>query len=287
MLAIAITSAVAVAETKTPEYPVLDYKTATEAQYRDVFRLILENPTNSYTISKATKFNEIMRRKDFSDFINEVDSTLAERSFNGHPLAIYGINWSCGLFPKYGKKVLISSDLYDKFTYSYDCMTRKRIPTLYTSRLIYYGVDIDDLIRILGEQITFPSERVFVRKEWIIDLKKAIQQLASKSIKRKLREQGKSFVTKDGVNPCEEYLTRLNVALDAPRFAGLNAWLEELGFEARIDETKLLSEETITDLKQKIFYGEKNNTPFTEVVLLTYLGVEGYNQFVKEYNGDK
>jgi hypothetical protein len=287
MLALAVTTAAAVAETKTPEYPVLDYKTATEADYREVMNLIFSNPSNAYDIAHKTKFHLIIFRKDMDNLIKEIDIAYAEKLKQDKYFCICDLGWTCGKLPLMGKQYLQSWGLEDSYANTYEIVTRLKVYSAYASRLRRAGATLEDLIKVLSEYAAFPSSRSYMYESSLSAMKQSIQKLASSIIKRKLREQGKSFVTKNGVNPCEEYLTRLNAALDAPRFAGLNAWLEELGFEARINEAKMLSDEYIKELKEKIFYGEKTLTPFHKVILIVYLGVDGYNQFVKEYNGDK
>ena len=287
MLAMALTTAVAVAETKTPEYPVLDYKTATEADYREVMNLIFSASSNTYDLAYKTQFSSIFHSKDMDHLIKEIDTAYAEKLKQNKYFFLHGLGWTCGKFPLMGKQYLQSWGLEDSYANTYEIVTKLKARSSYAYHLLVAGATLDDLIKVLSEHAAFPSNRTYMNEPYLSNMKQCIQKLASSVIKRKLREQGKTFVTKDGVNPCEECLTRLNAALDAPRFAGLNAWLEELGFEARINEAKMLSDEYIKELKEKIFYGEKNLTPFPKAILLVYLGVDGYNQFVKEYNGDK
>lgn len=288
MLAMAVTTAVAVAETNTTEYPVLDYKTATEAQYREVFNQIISaTPKEAYNISKVTKFSHILERNDLDTLISEIDVAYAERIKEDRTFAIHGMGWDRGRLPISGKQKLKGVGLEDDYASILVTVNRLKANGTYGPTLLKAGATLDDFITVLSEFCIFPSPIYYMTEHGLKKMKESIQKKAATAIKRKLREQGKTFVTKDGVNPCEEYLTRLNAALDAPRFAGLNAWLEELGFEARLNESKMLSEEYIHDLKEKIFYGERDNTPFTRVVLLTYLGVDGYNEFVKEYNSGK
>lgn len=287
MLTMAVTTAVAVAETKTPEYPVLNYKTATEADYREVMNLIFSASSNAYVIASKTKFYSIFYRNDLDNLIKEIDTLYAEKLKQDKYFLLPDMGWTCGKFPLMGKQYLQSWGLEDSYANTYEIVTKLKSRSSHAHYLLRAGATLDDLIKVLSEHAAFPSNRRYMDERSLRDMKKSIQKLASSKLKRKMREQGKSFVTKNGVNPCEEYLTRLNAALDAPRFAGLNAWLEELGYEARINDAKMLSDEYIKELKEKIFYGEKELTPLSKAILLVYLGVDGYNQFVKEYNGDK
>lgn len=147
---------------------------------------------------------------------------------------------------------------------------------------------LDELVGLLNEGIsTNKGVRPWYNYACIESIRRAIQASGVKPVKRYLRSQGKSFVTKDGVNPCEGLMTELNTALNAPYFNGLNAWLEKMGSTARVDVSKLPSEAAITALKGDIMVGERDLKVDDEFVLKICLGVEGYNAFVKEYNGEQ
>jgi hypothetical protein len=80
-------------------------------------------------------------------------------------------------------------------------------------------------------------------------------------------------------------MTDLTAALNAPRFAGLDMWLRSVGCKG-VDLSKMPSEEDVAKLREDILYGRKDMTPFNKSILYVCLGVDGYNKFVKEYNGD-
>lgn len=118
--------------------------------------------------------------------------------------------------------------------------------------------------------------------------KNLVKEGVTMVLKRKFREKGKSFVEKDGVNPLEKPITDFTTALDAPRFAGLVAWMEEWCPEAKASAERMIAAlpdaATVADLKDKIFFGEKDFTGKDQATLMMCLGVDGYNAFVKEYN---
>lgn len=116
--------------------------------------------------------------------------------------------------------------------------------------------------------------------------RKYIQSASVKYVKKFLRRQGKSFVTKDGVNPCESYMTELNTALNAPYFEGLNAWFEKIGIAARVDVSKLPPKRDVLKLKEEILDADRILDANSEFILKVCLGVDGYNAFVREYNGE-
>ena len=117
-------------------------------------------------------------------------------------------------------------------------------------------------------------------------VKRSIQRQGEKAIRKWLRRHGKSFVTKDGVNPCAEKMDALTAALNTPRLAGLNEWFEGVELSCRVDLTTLPTAAEIDALKTAVLDGAKELTPQTTVELYLCLGVDGYNAFVKEYNGD-
>ena len=147
-------------------------------------------------------------------------------------------------------------------------------------------------IGVLNEMIAkrdvyFDIHRTVTALDNMNRVKRVIQKKAEASIKKWLRRQGKSFVTKDGVNPCAERMTALNAALNAPRFAELNEWMADLGLECRIDVASLPSSAEVEALKEKVLDGDETLDADKKIILFVCLGVDGYNQFVKEYNGDK
>ena len=153
------------------------------------------------------------------------------------------------------------------------------------------ALTMDERLQLLSESVSLLDGKVRMESSYrvVVDYCQRIQsdKAVVKAIRKYLRSQGKSFVTKDGVNPCEGLMKELNAALNAPRFKGLNEWMEKVGFTARIDESQLPTEEFVAQLKEDVLNGERDMTENVAFVLKVNLGVEGYNAFVKEYNGEK
>jgi len=145
--------------------------------------------------------------------------------------------------------------------------------------------DAADIAACLAEAVTLAHNPEFSSIRDIDQFKCALQALAAKGIRKALRRQGKSFVTKDGVNPCETALSALNSALNAPRLAGTGEWLAEFGF-ADSFAVSLPPEAQIAKLRERVLDGDEELTPRNKALLYVCLGVDGYNVFVKEYNGD-
>jgi hypothetical protein len=116
--------------------------------------------------------------------------------------------------------------------------------------------------------------------------KNRIVSLAANVVKRRIREQGGSFVVgSDGKNPVQDAVDELSAALNAPRMAGLKEWVGKWipGYEWI--EPKWMTNDEVQKLKDEIFYGEKDLVKGHKVKLETHLGIEAYNDFVKMYNG--
>ena len=109
--------------------------------------------------------------------------------------------------------------------------------------------------------------------------------LAPNAIKRKIRGEGRSFVTKDGINPVQVFVDKLVTAFNAPRLSGLDAALRECGMDCGlVFEDKLLSSEEVDTLRIKVLNGDVQFDANAGQKLRTHLGVDAYNKFVKIYN---
>lgn len=134
--------------------------------------------------------------------------------------------------------------------------------------------------------------RVFWSDNWRIQFRRqhelVVPTLLKKivpEIKMWLRKSGKSFITKeDGVNPVQEEIDALQNALNAPKLAGLREWVARVYPDYQWIEPDWKSDEEINQLKEDIFYGQKDFTTQYKILLQTYLGTDAYNAFVEEYN---
>ena len=152
---------------------------------------------------------------------------------------------------------------------------------------IHAGCDdwtLDEIAVWLSDVVSFPEKCALAPRE-IAGVKQWLQTTAVRVIRLHIRAQGKSFITKNGVNPCESYMTSLTTALNAPRFAGLDEWLKGVGCKG-IDLSRMPTEECVAQLKTDILNGDKHMTDYNRGILLVCLGVDGYNAFVREYNGE-
>jgi hypothetical protein len=277
------------AEVDLSKFTKLNRSTSTEAQYRTVYEAMLSatNSQEAMNLLWHTSWHNIMKNPNAKHLIEEFDEELAKKFPDG----------SFGS-PFWGKFIKTSKLRRKKLRID-TCMPKttaiiEKYQPYYgnvVGSLSHAGATIEDLITVMGESVSASTvsdiSYLLISDGGLQKFKGAIQKMASKGIKRKLREQGKTFVTKDGVNPCEEYLTRLNAALDAPNFAGLNEWLSDLGYNVQIDPSKFLTAEQIAKLKEAVYYGEVDMTEKTKLALIVGLGIDEYNKFVTEYNSGK
>jgi hypothetical protein len=258
----------------------LNPDTCTEADIRAVVAEALSQ-TNATTQRVYThlRTNGLFRSSRllvrFPGVFVELDATLAERG-----LAPHGWWYAVRTWPK-------CSELARKATgadvaYPQTVAIAKRLGVDLGLSTIATRGTLDDVAIALSEAVAFPEACSLPS---FAVAKPKIQKLALAAIKVHLRSQGKSFVTKNGVNPCESYMTGLTEALNAPRFAGLDAWFKSVGLSG-VDLSRLPSEEDVSKLKDDIFYGRKDMDGRAKAILEVCLGVEGYNKFVKEYNGN-
>lgn len=119
-------------------------------------------------------------------------------------------------------------------------------------------------------------------------IKTLISREGTKIIKRGLRAQGKSFVTRtldDGTefNPMAEPTAELSAILNSARFAGLNEWFAKYNSNIRLTDTGFLADADLNQLKEDILFGEKELNPNIKI-LVKNMSVDDYNAFIKEYN---
>ena len=291
------TAIVAAAETNA--YKKLDAKTATVEECRAALDHVM-TATNVIGVARAifaTGLLSVDRSPSAAGIVNELDDKLAAKFLkcSGYSerfaqiCSVVSIAYHAD-FPKTSDvlvKALGLDTRYPNITTVYKRLNPRG--ALVATSLFSAGADLDDFISILAE-MTYPGgdgTMLMPGPARLNSFRKYIQKRAAKEIRSRLRKKGISFVTKNGVNPCDAYLTRLSDALNAPRVIGLNQWLADLGYTARIDESRMISEQSLSDLKSKIFYGEWIPSSNRLASLLIGLGTEEYNKFIKEYNGDK
>jgi hypothetical protein len=272
-------AAVAFAGAVVAAGPIEDPKTCTEAEFRAAVAEALapSNLTRAAFWQRVTEYKLFPTWLRFPEARAELDALMAERNFAPHDWWRFVDSW-----PKCAAAVAVPSGaaaLYPKTLAIANRLGRDVNPSEFGA----YGT-LTDMADWLSEAVAFPVARhehinLSAFREWT-------QKAALKAVKRHLRSQGKSFVTKNGVNPCGEYMVGLTEALNAPRFAGLDAWLKSIGLKG-VDLSKMPSEEEVAKLKEAILFGDRDMDNRAKAILNACLGVDGYNEFVKEYNGDK
>ena len=107
--------------------------------------------------------------------------------------------------------------------------------------------------------------------------------------RRAIRANGGSFVGKEGAKLVKAKLDALAAELNAPRFGKAGEILKKLGLEVEWEfiQSRILADAELDGLKARLMGGE---IPFSQELqnkLCIALGVDGYNAFVREYNGGK
>ena len=168
-----------------------------------------------------------------------------------------------------------SEQLKSNFTVSYSIKTN----------LLAKGetkLDIPSRLNIFAENLATG----FINKNSITRTITSICKDIVPEIKMALRKKGKSFISKDDVNPVQDIIDRLTAALQAPRCAGLKEFVAEFypdytwidfGFEP-------LTDEEVNALKDDVYYGQQDLTNLVSTKLLYYLGLDEYNAFIERYN---
>jgi tetratricopeptide (TPR) repeat protein len=116
--------------------------------------------------------------------------------------------------------------------------------------------------------------------------KETITGNATKSIKAKIRDSGKSFVGVEGKALIEQQFTPIATALNAPLFTGLEVALAAIDISVtNVDKTQFVAFASNIFDKVKSFEIEPSSPEIVGTMSL-YLGVEEWNKFVKKYNGE-
>ena len=258
----------------------LNVQTATLQDYRDVADAILA-ATNIEQVIKIEKETYFFRRnpKQFSaqSIFTEVDDALAAKGWGIEP-------YSIKTFPKtsaiaIAKDKTVTNNVLFRLAYKYDINAFPKALAL--------KCDAEEFVEMFNYCIN-NRQMVFGSTILLNNLKSSFQKVHGvKLVKKMLYRQGKSFVTKDGVNPCEEMMNRLTASLNAARLAGFNEWLAEVGIKNRINLDFLPPPEKIEELKEEILMGDKDAKSSSMYNLYLGLSAEDYNAFIKRFNGDK
>ena len=115
----------------------------------------------------------------------------------------------------------------------------------------------------------------------------AILSMAVVPVRRAIRAKGGTFVGKEGGAKVKASLDALAAELNAPRFGKAGKLLAEIGIEVEWEavQSAIPADAQVAALKKRLMDGEIPFGPDFQNRLCVALGVEGYNDFVKEYNG--
>ena len=121
------------------------------------------------------------------------------------------------------------------------------------------------------------------------DVRREVLEASVVPARRYIRASGASFVGKDGAKRVKDILDALAAELNAPCFGKADDILARLGFEVEWEfiQSRLLTDDEIAEIRTKLLDGEIAFSGSLQNKLCIALGVEGYNAFVKEYNGGR
>ena len=119
-------------------------------------------------------------------------------------------------------------------------------------------------------------------------VRSAVLSAAIRPTRRWIRAQGDSFVGKEGAKRVKGVLDALAAELNAPRFGKAGEILSKLGVEVEWEavQSRIPSDAEVAEIKALILDGAIPFTPELQNRLCVALGVDGYNAFVREYNGN-
>lgn len=135
--------------------------------------------------------------------------------------------------------------------------------------------------RLLGE-FNRSTDNVGWYMEYYTGLVKAA---CTRQVKIMLRRSGKSFVTRDGVNPLEPYAKRLETILNAPRMHGMADFCAEIGLPKTyaIPEDSFLTDDEVKTVCDSVLIDDRSLKNVSSKLRYS-MGTDAYNAFVKEYN---
>ena len=121
------------------------------------------------------------------------------------------------------------------------------------------------------------------------NIRREVLDAAVVPARRYVRANGDTFVGKDGAKRVKAILDALAAELNAPRFGKAGELLAKLGIEVEWEfiQSRLLGDREVSEVRTKLLDGEIAFDGKLQNKLCIALGVEGYNAFVKEYNGGR
>lgn len=173
-------------------------------------------------------------------------------------------------------------------SYIKKCVIDEKMPAAVAAVRKYGNASLSDFT--LGERLNLCAE-AGASSAWVpwgslTSMTKNALAAAPRAIKRRLRETGRSFVAKEGEeNPVQKPLDELSAALNAPKMAGLAAWVKEWCPDHKWIEPKWMTDAELKELEDAVYYGERNFGGAERYMLQAHLGIEAYNAFVEKYNG--
>ena len=148
---------------------------------------------------------------------------------------------------------------------------------------------IGELSNILAEECA--ATWAGMPRFWPVNIdadKKRILTKAPMAVKRYLRKTGQSFVQKEGEpNKVQAAVDALVAALDAPRMQGLKEWCAQYCPDYQWVDVKWDTDEEFQKVADAFYYGDLELGEVGKMLLKSNLGIAGYNEWVRKYNGEQ
>lgn len=214
-------------------------------------------------------------RKQCSDLSEEVDAKLlAIDGYDVNPLRTYDT------IPRTSEKMLSMENPKVDWLAKYPVTVRT--VRKYKSGMIWSVATFPEIVNVVAEHSCIGC-LVYYMGDKSND---RLVSMAVKAVKRRMREQGISFVVgSDGKNQVQDAIDEFSSALNAPRMSGLKQWISKWFADYEWIEPNWMSDDDIQKLKDDVFYGEKDFRSDYKTKLKAHLGVEAYNDFIRLYNG--
>ena len=206
---------------------------------------------------------------------------------------------------KFAKYRLVTPDYYKQFPISGEAYfansnktcrkwvnahpARIAIIRKYKNGYITSKESVGELSNILAEECA--ATWAGMPRFWPVNIdedKARILRKAPMVVKRHLRQTGQSFVQKVGeTNKVQLAVNALAAALDAPRMQGLKEWCAEYNPEYKWVEVNWPTDEEFKAVADAFYYGDYELGKIGEMLLKGNLGIAGYNEWVRKYNGEQ
>lgn len=221
-------------------------------------------------IVKQTRLLRNVERPHLRHLRRTVDSVLAEKGVGSHWHAV-------ATWPKISEISRQEKGLHTNMVNAINIAKKYRVDISPYGMLRASRPTLSEIVLVWND---FLANTQYVNLQWLSILEEWLDDHAHDLIVKYLEKKGIDPEHEtEGVDVYEEKYIK---ALTSPRLAGFNEFLESIGIKERLDLSPL-DAEFCEEVKTKVLSGEWPLHKQNEIRLRLHLGVEGYNNFMKEY----